>query len=210
MGGTKCPMSLLTHEGSVSLRLVRQKTQANEWADPYRLALIQFIEKKKRSSGSSTDGVITWKSFVLVTLYRSPVWLTAKVWGGGSDSFGPNRITPKNQRFSHVAECSEQMFRGREKSPLCEWCGCYTEQRREVAGNKNRLKGCVGGRGAPPNPCVPADNYLVSSESSIYCAGALTGKQEMSSWLPIVISGLKACRYTKNSPLMCLTVIYTT
>lgn len=57
--------------------------------------------------------------------------------------------------------------------------------------------------------CVPADNYLVSSESSIYCAEAFTGKQGMSSWLPIVIGGLKACRYTTNSPLIRLTVIYT-
>lgn len=201
MGGTKVFYVSPNTRGQRFIA-IGQADDTSEWMSWPILASLDSVHwEKKFSSGLSTDGVITWKSFVPVTLplYRSPVWLTAKIWGGGSDSFGPNCRTPKNQRFSHAVECSEQMFRGREKSPLCEWCGCHMERRREVTGNKNRLKGCVGGQGAPPNPCVPADNYLVSSESSIYCAGALTGKQEMSSWLPIVIEAWRLAAILKTA-----------
>lgn len=50
--------------------------------------------------------------------------------------------------------------------------------------------------------CVPADNYHVPTESSIYCAGTWTGKQEMSSWLRRVIRGLKACNSAETILLL--------
>lgn len=60
---------------------IGQADDTSEWMSWPILASLDSVHwEKKFSSGSSADGVITWKSFVPVTLplYRSPVWLTAK------------------------------------------------------------------------------------------------------------------------------------
>lgn len=56
----------------------------------------------------------------------------------------------------------------------------------------------VGGPTNQPALCVPADNYRVPTESSIHWAGDLTGSQEMSSWLPIVIRTWRARHYVES------------
>lgn len=169
------------------------------------MANLDYPQWENLSNESSTvrDGAVSWKSFVPMTscFNRSPVWLTVKFAekvvihsGYIRELLNQNlqsctrmqRVNVKQEKIlTFMTDVEEKITKCRGKNS--------TMKRRPVPHILYR----TGGRASQLVLCVPADNYLVPTESSIHCAGSLnwlTRNEFMATYSDRRPGGMPLCR----------------
>lgn len=161
------------------------------WLNDYGshdIANLDYLHWEKYWNESSTDRK-RWSGLLEVICGEewSPVLFTVKYAGC---------VFCLNQSFRHTLE--SRVYRFRRKTWLFyDWrlkmAEKMAEKRPVKGGLVPHLLCSVGGQASQLVLCVPADNYLMPTESSIHCADW----REMSSSSPIVIRDLRVCNYEK-------------
>lgn len=177
----RCGCSVWTLGGSISFCVVKL------------LISIDFIENSCWN-GSIADGATSWKWFrgEAPTLTHSEtvhrrLWFIKntphKLYKSDQSCTGneEGKCLGRDQLSFYVSDVSYGWKMAKHRQTKWSWRDVLSHT--DLAGSGADVAGVL---------CVPADNYLVPTESSIHSAGTLTGKEEMRSRLSVMLRGLKA------------------